>query len=191
MPAIVSATDGGKRAVATMMFLASAFDDLKVEAYHATLLPMGGGASMFERAAAKVVAQVRVQPTAQWAEGDEGKLLRAADWIIQGNLGKAVEEVDAIEDSRAAGVTKRCAPLLAVLHSSSSSQHHRCFCPSRHVQECPADDYVGVVSLCVAVLHDQVAGGCEGAASCRTGPVCAGCAVRDALGILRRKVVTQ
>jgi predicted secreted protein len=49
VPAISAATADGKRVLASRIHLVSAFDDLKDDAYHATLLPAGGGASMFER----------------------------------------------------------------------------------------------------------------------------------------------
>ena len=110
---------------------------------------------------ARVVGTIRFQPDKAWAQGDEGRLLRAADYVLRGarrefnvlrwtflgqhvvaplrllqsgcsaapvsyliqaqqmhccqrtgNLGAAVEEVAAIEDSRAASVTRQCAASL-------------------------------------------------------------------------------
>lgn len=49
VPAIVAATDSGRKTLASTKLLATLLDDLKDDAYHATLLPAGGGASMFER----------------------------------------------------------------------------------------------------------------------------------------------
>jgi hypothetical protein len=49
VPALAAATGSGKKTLASATLLATLFDDLKDDAYHATLLPAGGGASMFER----------------------------------------------------------------------------------------------------------------------------------------------
>lgn len=49
VPAIEAATGGGKQLLANKTVLATLFDELKDDAYHATLLPVGGGASMLER----------------------------------------------------------------------------------------------------------------------------------------------
>ena len=52
VPALAAATGGGEKALASKTLLATLFDDLKDDAYHATLLPAGGSASMFERSVA-------------------------------------------------------------------------------------------------------------------------------------------